>query len=168
MITVDALKLHLNIPDAMTAHDELLAQLERSAVAFVQDHTGIYLGDDEEEREVLLTGMGRNGMWLPDVPVDGEVEMYEWSGSAWTLLDEYAADGWTMNGREIVRGEGYYWTRGYRYKAVYTRIGEPTEDIRQRVIDLVALWYSHRTPSAERAEGEQAVRDSLPRAPVIA
>lgn len=127
------------------ADDDLLADLERRAIAHLESETRRYFGPPAPVTEVL-DGPGRDAaLWLSDTPLsDPALQLDVWDGTAWQVV---AADDYTVD----VAGSLYHsdaWQRGRRlYRATYHRgyaPGQEPADIRGAVLQLVHLWYVNR------------------------
>lgn len=155
MIDLATLKGWLGIPAEDTAHDALLTDLEAMAVEWVERQTGRYFGPPEETVEILR-GTGAPRLWLAEPPVSvAEVVEVIHPGGTETVIDP---DGYEIRtgGNEgwLVRRGGVWWP-GYEYRVRYTRgypAGQEPADIRQLVLDLVALRWSLRGKDGLQSE----------------
>lgn len=174
MISVAEMKKHLNI-EHITADDAYLADLEATAVAVVERWTGKTY-PASAERTQYVRGLGIDSIWLaheptlsdPIVAEDMTVTERSAPGGEGTVLT--VAEDFVVRGTALVRVGGY-WTAGYEYEVTYTSgygPGAEPEDVRGAVRDMVALWYTNRTPSEERELASRALLASLPSSPVFA
>ena len=158
MIDLTTLKEWLGISAEDTAHDALLTDLEARAVEWVERQTGRYFGPPAETTEVLC-GTGARRLWLAEPPVSvAEVVEYAYPGAEGVIIDPAAPDGYEIRtgGNEgwLVRRGGVWWP-GYEYRVRYTRgypAGQEPADIRQLVLDLVALKWSIRGKDGLQSE----------------
>lgn len=174
MIPLAELKAHLRVTH--DSEDAYIESLERAAVAEIEKRTGRYYGS-AGEHTLYLTGDGTSALWLPYEPTlnefgDYDIHAIEYAtpGGEGSDIFAVADDGFVVRGRKLVRKSGV-WTLDYEYAIELTRGADTTEaseDIVGRVRDLVALWYTHRTPSDERAVAEAAIYAMLPSNPVLA
>lgn len=129
----------------------LLRSLERAAVATVENRTGRHFG---VEGEITETRFWRGGpIELRAEPVDGEVAVEQWDGSAWTAA---SASTFYVSGR-FLRFAGYptltwttvrelrlTYTGGYTADAQDPNVWAAPEDIKDAVRLLVAHRYLNR------------------------
>lgn len=163
MICAEELADHLGVDDPSVADLDRLETLERSAVAFVQTWTGRYFGPVVEHTEIL-TGTGGPRLWLSDLPRPAEGEPLVTVKESprlgveprpLTIDQDFAV---LLQGSEaqLVRYlPGLGWPHDYVYEVSYRRgykPGEEPADIRQIVIDLVAVKYSMIGREALRSE----------------
>lgn len=167
MISVAALKAHLNIPH--TLHDTYLADLEAAAVEVAEQHFG-YLGAAEEVTE-YVRGTGIADLYLSDpaaaTPVP-TVTAAQYPGDAGDAATDFVA-----RGNRLVRTAGGVWSRGYEYAVTYTRgyaPGAQPERAHHAVRMLVAHWYASRTPvsDANASKMPHTLDELLPIRPVVA
>lgn len=177
MIPVAALKQHLKI-EHITADDAYLADLEAQAVAVVELYTGkVYPAVGE--RIEYVTGDGTNKLRLALAPilsdpvVDADVVVAERSspGGEATNIVMAEDDGFVVRDTELLRRSGGVWTSGYEYEVTYNggyAPGSQDEKARGAVRDMVALWYTNRTPSVEREAAALGLLALLGSNPVLA
>lgn len=162
MITPEELAAALEIEDPTAQQLDRLEKLEEAAVAFVETQTGRYFGPPEEYTE-QLAGRGVGSLWLSSRPVAGdgplvvlEERSYPGSDPQPLVIDEDFGIVLHSDDAELVRFGGCLgWPRGYSYTATYRRgyaPGEEPADIRQLVIDLVAVRYSMAGREGLRSE----------------
>lgn len=144
------------IPDAAETDLDVLREMERAAVAFVETQTGRYFGPRIEHEEIVI-GKGTNRLWLLDIAADADltdpyfdaqivVEERQYAGGDATLVTDY--DTRVVRGEAyLVRHAGCFWTKGYEYVVTYMKgyeQGEEPADIRKVVIALVRnAWTIH-------------------------
>ena len=158
MIDLTTLKEWLGIPATDTAHDALLTDLEAQAVEWVERQTGRYFGPPAETTEVIR-GTGARRLWLAEPPVSvAEVTEVVYPGGTETVIDPAGVNGYEVRvaGNEgwLVRRGGVWWPC-YEYRVRYTRgypTGQEPADIRQLVLDLVALRWSLRGKDGLQSE----------------
>lgn len=180
MITVDELKAELNIEADEDTDDELIAQLEREAVAIAQNRTGLYLGAPAS-LVVVLPGSGTNRLWLSQEPIGAAAVLELPSvGHAGTAIVEADDNGFVVRGAQLLRKNGHVWTKGYEYQVTLTQGWEDEDlpdslaDLRGAVKQLVVHKYTNRGVVADdRARTEElpfGVKDVFDsyRVPVIA
>lgn len=142
-------ELQALIPELAEADLDVIAELERAAVAYVQTQTGRYFGPRQEHTEIVR-GTGTCDLYLigwaqdanlEDAYFDTEllVEERQYAGDAYTVLTDY--DVRVLPGEtKLVRHQNVYWTRGYEYQVTYLRgyaEGEEPADIRKIVLTLI-------------------------------
>lgn len=163
MIGLAELKAALQIPAALTEHDDYLTALERAAVAYVERKTGWYWGP-QQEATALIEGTGTWTLWLPDHASDvvRVVERSFWSGDGLELPGdsyELVKEPGSTHGLKLRRNTWYPWACACTYAVTYTRgyaPGEEPADIRQAVAGLVAHWFEHRLPVASDLAAQPA------------
>ena len=176
MISLSDLELHLGLSDGEDS--ALLIDMEKAAVAFIQNATRRYFGAEETVVE-YLTGNGGRHLWLaepPSVDAYGDrdaitVTERAYPGATETdLVEDNATNGFETRlvGFEayLSRLGGYRWVNEYEYEVIYTRgyvltaagaDGTPDDiaapdDIRQLVIDLISLRYQLHGNEGLRSE----------------
>lgn len=161
MIEISELKAWLGNPrgEGMTS---LLTALEARAVDIVTGETERYFGAETGHTEIV-GGEGARRLWLNENPsFVTSIEERCHPGDAWTEIAEGDSDGWELrqanapSGTATVdRKNGFVWRYDYEYRVVYdfgyTAGSEPGE-IRQAVMDLVALKFAERTRAGLRSE----------------
>jgi hypothetical protein len=148
-------ELQMMIPGLDEEKLEVVAELERAAVAYVETQTRRYFGPLISHTEVVR-GNGSSSLYLAHYGVDSApddeydlvvavVDERQYPGNDPNTVEDYelrALDGETV----LMRHAGAPWIRGYEYTVTYTRgyvAGEEPADIRQVVINLVkAAWES--------------------------
>lgn len=137
------------------SQDEILSSLERAAVAFIQNATGLHFGE-VEETTIYLQGSGLRRLWLPQA-ASGTVTVLELpdAGDAGTAVTEASDDGFVVRGSQLVRKNGLTWNRDYEYAVTFPRgyeAGSEPDDIRQLVMDLVSAKYAQRGKEGMKSE----------------
>jgi hypothetical protein len=162
VISVSELKALLSI--AGTGQDAWLLEVERNAVAFIETQTGWYFGPPQEGYVDIVTAVDPRDLWLTAHPADlDDIEMVEerrWPGDdpVEIELGEFeprVRDRWTR----LVRLGRATWKAGHEYSVPFDRgyaAGEEPGDIRQLVIDLVAVKNSIRGLEGLRSEQQGA------------
>lgn len=161
MIDIADLKAWLGNPTEAGV-DTLLTSLEARAVDLVQRETERYFGASESHTEILL-GNGSTVLWLKERPSAlTSVEERLGPGDAWVAVGENDEDGWELRtpssdtaGKRLLRKNGHLWLPNYEYRIIYTfgyAAGDEPPEIRQAVIDLVALKYHERGREGLRSE----------------
>lgn len=140
----------------------LLTALEVRAVDFIQRETGRYFGVAAARTEYLLGDDGNVLRLAEDPSAVTTVEYRTYVGESWTAIVSGDDDGWELRrspdgviGARLLRKSGSAWSSCYEYKVTYsfgyTADAEPGE-IRQAVMDLVALKYQERGREGLKAE----------------
>lgn len=168
MIDVEDLLAATGAEDT-AANRATLEELERNALAWVQNQTGRYFGPPEQVTE-YITGTGGRRIYLRDHPVLDITEYY-YDADTEVLVAEAAYPGADLteieetgfqvrlSEREFALwrlGDAQLWTASpYEYAITYYRgylPGEEPGDIRQLVLDLVLVRWKIR------AEGMTGLR----------
>lgn len=148
MIQINELIHYLGAEDG---DDDVILELERNAVAFVETQTGRYFGPLVEATEEI-DGSGTGKLWLSEIPADNPDDDYDGPlvlvSGAPIGSDALAVESFALRtkGRDsvLVRTDGETWLSGYEYVVNYWKgyaAGEEPGDIRQLVLDLVsAKW----------------------------
>ena len=162
MILIEELKAL--VPGLTDADLDVIAELERGAVAFVQTQTGKYYGP-REDYEDFRRGNGTCYLYLfheaqdadlADAYLDTDLIVWErpYAGGERTLVTDYDVrlqEGETV----LVRHSNRLWTRGYEYVIGYTRgyaEGEEPADIRKVVLSLVRNAWNTADTGGLRSE----------------
>lgn len=155
MIELEVLKEHLGIEEADESQDDFVTRLEAAAVAYVQNQTGWFFGE-EDEAVVYLRGTGTSRLWLKQPPTDvSEVLKLTHAGDTGTEVVAEDDDGFVVRGAQLIRKANLEWDKDYEYRVTFDRgyeaNAEPA-DIRQLVIDLVAAKYGQRGKEGMKSE----------------
>lgn len=148
MIELAELRAVVGIHDpAHVADDAFLLDIEARAVAYLESETRRYFGPPAPITEVL-DGSGAQSLWLAETPAAAPALVLEARESdAWTAV---SADDFTQEGPALYHDTE--WRKGARlYRATYTRgyaAGEEPAEVRGAVLQLVHLWYTHRSDVA--------------------
>lgn len=162
MIPVEELLAWPALVGATEADLDTLEAMERAAVSLVEIQTGRYFGLPETVTE-YVRGHGGRQLWLRDVPVgdayDGapEVTVIERAlpGDTGTTLDESSVAVRVVGHEARLIRADTVWLLGYEYEVGYLRgywPGEEPTDVRQLVLDLVALRWQMRGDESLRSE----------------
>lgn len=149
MIELGELKAWLESPDA---DDTLVADIEKRAVAFLEQQTGRYFGE-VASTTVYMSGNGTRTLWLPEDPESSPAVVVEeeTSFNVWTVV---ADTNYVVRDYRLIHESG--WTEGFEnYRVTFSRgytAGAEPETIRQAVLDLVALKYNARGNEGVRSE----------------
>lgn len=155
MVPLSELKDWLDVTG--TDDDNLLTNMEKRAVAFLEEQTNRYFGAERTVVEIV-SGAGDDVLWLREPPVSiTSVERRDAIGTGWETVDSTYYELDPINQRKLFRLGGYVWAKGRRnykitYKDGYATGSEPL-DVYQAVIDLVAAQY--RTMGAEGVKSER-------------
>lgn len=153
MIPANELRVYVR---ATAADDQVLAQLELGAVAFIENDTGRYFGAPAETVETI-SGPMAGSLWLSDKPAidpdtgDPLLVVEEWSGSVWSVV--VASDYRIVGNALVSTGVWTYGTNNYR--ATFTRgyeEGAEPADIRDLVMQLVASKWKARGNEGMKSE----------------
>lgn len=157
MISVADLRVALKDPPA--SENAYVKQLEAAAVALIERETGKYYGPVRTRTEIAIgTGFGTLQLVGPvalDVYGVAQIASVNESQYAGGTASEIVADGsggFIVRESVLYRRSGGFWRSGYEYVVVYEQgyaEGEEPADIRQAVMQLVALWYEARLPVVE-------------------
>lgn len=154
MIPLLKLKAHLGIAAATTTYDQILADYEKAAVAFLEREGRIDL-TARGERVEYVTGTGLAHIWLAAAPASGTtvsaVERWLPDDAGTAII---AADV-TVRGRRIFRADGAAWADGAEYEVTYTAGDNPgaePADLRLWVIKLVELAWKERGKAGMQSE----------------
>lgn len=140
----------------------LLVGLEERAVATIERETARHFGPVATHVETLV-GDGTRKLRLRERPTEiTSVEERQRPGDAWTEVTDTADDGWELSTpprlptpSSLLRKNGIPWRRGYEYRVTYEfgyAEGEEPSDIRQAVMDIVAVKYQERGREGVRGE----------------
>lgn len=172
MIPLAELKGWLESPDG---DDTVVQDLAERAAAFLERQSGRYFGP-LLQRTVRLDGPGTDELWLDEAPVvdAGAVPpmalvVEERSGDTWTTVDplEYEAVGAVLFREDVVWDCGRrnfrvtFWS-GYEWVNQGTFDLAVPDDVRQAVLDLVALKYRGRGAEGLQSEEIGGYRASRP------
>lgn len=158
MIPIADLRKHLRIPPTNTTETAYIADLERAAVAAIENYAHRYFGPIEEVTPVVLDGTGSDTLWLPDIPATGEdldITVEEWNGTEWVATEtaDFETDGYALLHKASA------WALGRRnVRVTYSRgyaPGEEPENVRQAVRKQVADWYENREPRSGGALSDE-------------
>jgi hypothetical protein len=134
--------------------DSLLVSLEERAVDLVESETERHFGGTETFEE-HLEGDGTRTLYLNENPTSlASVEERQFVGDSWTAVTGGDSDGWELRAPKspsgtarVLRKKGHVWTYGWEYRVTYDfgySPGNEPPEIRQAVMDLVALKYHER------------------------
>lgn len=161
MIALSDLKAWLGNPTEAGV-DDILTALEARAVDIVLAETERYFSTEATHTEILR-GEGVRRLWLNENPSAlTSVEERHRPGDSWTAIGENDSDGWELrqasapSGTAAVhRKNGHVWAFGYEYRIIYDfgyASGSEPGEIRQAVLDLVALKFGERKRAGLRSE----------------
>lgn len=161
MIALADLKAWLGDPQGAGV-DDLLTALEARAVDLVESETERYFGTSTTHTE-LLAGDATPRLWLNEAPSElTSIEERYRPGDAWTAIAEGDADGWELRQPKsasgvasVLRKNGHVWLWGHEYRVIYDfgyAAGNEPGEIRQAVLDLVALQFQDRGKQGFRSE----------------
>ncbi len=148
-------------PDTPGASD-LLVTLEARAVDIITSETERYFGASTVHSEII-SGEGCDRIWLNEAPTAvTSVEERCGAGDDWTAIDGAGSDGWELRAPVSISGvttlhrkNGLTWLFGHEYRVTYSfgyASGSEPAEIRQAVLDLVALKYNERGREGLRSE----------------
>lgn len=148
MISLDELKLHLKAEDT-TADDELIADIEQSAVAFMENETGEYYGPVVELTDEFMAGHS-GPYYLRATPVlddPGQPFTIERRYSFGEAYEVVPSTEYEIVGRRIFLAQWADPPRSLRvsYYGGYAEGDEPAE-VRLAVRELVTKMYEQRSP----------------------
>lgn len=171
MISLEELKIWLEVASDDSSFDTVLTQLEEAAVAFVQRKTGRYFGPVGQVTE-RLRGSGGERLWLAEAPTSDPTVVLEYAspGADPVTIDAADAAGFLVrkatgptdtNDGWLVRKGGAVWDPCREYEVTYQRgyqEGQEPADIRQVVIGLCALRWGMKGREGLRSEqrGDQS------------
>lgn len=161
MIDLADLKAWLGDPQGENV-DALLTALEARAVDLVENETERYFGTSTTHTEILK-GDATRRLWLNEAPSSlTSIEERYRPGYTWTAITEGDSDGWELRQPKsssgvasVHRKNGHVWLWEYEYRVVYEfgyAAGNEPPEIRQAVLDLVALAYRGRGKEGLRSE----------------
>lgn len=161
MIQPSELTAWLGSPDE-TGLTGILVPLEERAVEVIERETMRYFGASTTHTEIIVGG-GTSKLRLRERPsAITSVEERQRPGDPWVSVTEAADDGWELDDTPrsptpytLLRKNGIPWRRGYQYRVVYEfgyAEGEEPGDIRQAVMDIVAVKYQERGREGVRGE----------------
>lgn len=135
-----------------TDHDAILEDLEERAVEFIEKQTDRYFGEVQSFTDIM-DGSGFDVLWLPEAPAALTSVHYRDVEGVWIA---YESTDYELDGRQLFRLRGFAWPRGRRnirviYTAGYTEGAEPA-DVKQAVLDLIALKYRGRGSEALQSQ----------------
>ena len=140
MIPLHVVAQYLRVEDASQA--DLIEELERAAVAFVERETGRYFGPAQVVTE-FFSGVAGRAILLRDEPT-GTVTVEESTGTGWVAVTDY-----TRRGRFLYHTVA--WSPYVDIRVTYQRgyaEGQEPGDIRGAVMQMVAHLYENRLPVA--------------------
>lgn len=154
MVPWSELQPWLEAPDD---DQSLVTGLEERAVSFLERQTGGRFFRAKATTSEIVDGQGTRDLWLSDPPTQDPSEVLEVEevGDTGTEIAAADDDGWERRGAKLVRKGGCVWEAGYEYHVTYERgytadqnepadLTDAPKDLRQAVIDLVALKYRQR------------------------
>lgn len=153
MLTVADIKSALQIKPGVTKFDQRLEDLERAAVAFMEEVT-FNRFQTPAERRVVVSGPAGSVLWLVEVPAQGSVTVEHRISTFedWTAVAE---DDVRVEGRRIILRHG--WTKGcLNYRVTWTAGFEAADvpvQVREAVLALVRMWF--RAPDQGVSSMEQ-------------
>lgn len=161
MIEIGDLKAWLGNPQG-NGINALLTSLEARAVDILQKELDRYFGSEKTHTEII-EGDGTRRLWLNEAPSSlTSIEERYRPGDSWTAIAENDSDGWELRAPKssagvaaVHRKNGHTWRFGYEYRVVYTfgyAAGSEPPDVRQAVLDLVALKFAERGRAGLRSE----------------
>jgi hypothetical protein len=160
VIPVAELKVRLGIET--DEHDALLALLEESAVAYVENQTDRYFGLPDNVTE-YLEGRGGSLLSLRARPVSGPATVIEraYLGATDVTITGSASDGYAVRpgtrAARLLRKAALVWTDGYEYEATYMHgyaAGQEPKDIRQLVASIVGKLFAASESGGGLLQGE--------------
>ena len=133
MIPLHVVAQYLRVEDASQA--DLIEELERAAVAFMERETGRYFGPPETVTETF-SGVTGQRLMLRYMPT-GTVTVQESSGSGWVAVTDFVVEG-----RFLVHAVAWspYVDVRVTYQRGYAEGREPA-DIRPFILQLVQHYY---------------------------
>jgi hypothetical protein len=137
MIGLTLLRDYLGLTESEHDDDDLIQELEASAVATVQSFTQFTYGPEGEVIEYVV-GDGTANLYLSMYTSDLPTEVLDSEGTAVTDF--------VLRGTRLMHTTGV-WTRGTEYTVTYTGgygDGEEPADVRMAVMQIVALRYRGR------------------------
>lgn len=169
MIPINELLHYLGAEDG---DDDVVLELERNAVAYVENQTGRYFGPPQETEEFIGGSAGRR-IWLNEAPIEPAVNpdypdiipplaiVSEGTlGEDPASIEDFSvrvtgAIGTPGRGGHLIRTGGASWDADYEYTVVYTRgypAGEEPPAIRQLVLDLVSSRWQRMGKETLKSE----------------
>lgn len=150
MISIAELKAELGLMDT-TEHDVRLADLEASAVAFVEQQSGVYFGPVASRIE-HHDGTGGVALFLDRSPISGTVVVQRRTDAIATA-EAVATGEYAVRGRKLVMPGGWgYSEYEITFNEGYAPGAEP-EDIRGAVRELVKLAFKRNGMKSETIGG---------------
>lgn len=151
MISIPDLTSYLDLDSQSAADDVALRDLERRAVAIVEQETGRHFGPNETFVEILV-GHGTQELYLNEIPAAiTTLEERAQVGDSWTAITDFE-----LRGSRLIRTAGNAFTAGYEYRATYDfgyAAGEEPGAIRQLVMKLVKReWDVRSRPAGVQSE----------------
>ena len=140
MIPLHVLGQYLRVEDA--SQGDLIEELERAAVAFVERETGRYFGPVQMVTE-FFSGVAGQAILLRDEPT-GAVTVEESTGTGWVTVTDY-----TRTGRFLYHTVA--WSPYVDIRVTYQRgyaEGKEPGDIRGAVLQMTVHLYENRLPVA--------------------
>lgn len=144
MIAIETLRAWV---DADASEDALLQELERFAIARVEQHLGVPLGAPAERTDVV-EGSGTATLYLPSAGATGTITtLHEVAYPGATPTPLAAGTDYERRGTRLVRLGGAIWYEGYQYHITapmgYEDANVPPI-VREVVLQLVSIKYSQK------------------------
>lgn len=152
MIPVDALREWLGSDES---EDAIIEVMEASAVALVEQHTGLSLGTPAQRVDVV-PGSGTSILFLPagaSTSAIASITERSYAGDAGTAL--VVDDDYELRGARLIRRNGALWSGLLEYVVTSTAgyvEGPATAQYRRAVLQLVALDYAQKDAEGLQSE----------------
>lgn len=152
MISVAELKIALRVRN--DAEDTYINDLEESAVAAIERASGEYYGEPKTVTEIMPSWSGP--VWLLSTPRSITSVSVREGSDEWSALEETAYE---IDGRRLLLLDDWRYPGDIRieYEAGYDEDDEVPADVRQKVMQLVTLWFEKRLPEADTLLLQQSV-----------